>query len=77
MIRSYFGILEPQRAKFAILTNGMMYRFYTDLDNQNKMDEDPFLTLNILDIKDNQVPELKKFCKSEFDIVLSLAQLRN
>ena len=61
----YFGTTT---AKFAILSNGQYYRFYTDLDNPNKMDENPFLTINILDIKDNQVPELKKFCKSEFDI---------
>ena len=61
----YFGTTS---AKFAILTNGIYYRFYTDLDNTNKMDEDPFLVINILDIRDNQVPELKKFCKSVFDI---------
>lgn len=61
----YFG---TSSAKFAILTNGIYYRFYTDLDNANKMDEDPFLTINILDVRDNQVPELKKFCKSVFDI---------
>lgn len=61
----YFGTSD---AKFAILTNGQYYRFYTDLDNANKMDEDPFLTINILDIRDNQVPELKKFCKSVFDV---------
>ena len=61
----YFGTTT---AKFAILTNGVYYRFYTDLDNPNKMDEDPFLTINILDIKDNQVPELKKFCKAVFDV---------
>lgn len=61
----YFGTTT---AKFAILTNGIYYRFYTDLDNPNKMDEDPFLTINILDIRDNQVPELKKFCKSVFDV---------
>ena len=61
----YFGTTS---AKFAILTNGLSYRFYTDLDNPNKMDEDPFLVVNILDIKDNQVPELKRFCKSVFDI---------
>ena len=61
----YFGTTT---AKFAILTNGIMYRFYTDLDSPNKMDDDPFLTINILDIRDNQVPELKKFCKSVFDI---------
>lgn len=61
----YFGTTS---AKFAILTNGIIYRFYTDLDNQNKMDEDPFLSINILDIRDNQVPELKKFCKGVFNI---------
>ena len=61
----YFGTTS---AKFAILTNGIMYRFYTDLDSPNKMDDDPFLTINILDVRDNQVPELKKFCKSVFDI---------
>lgn len=61
----YFG---TSSAKFAILTNGIHYRFYTDLDNANKMDEDPFLTINMLEIRDNQVPELKKFCKSVFDI---------
>lgn len=61
----YFG---TSSAKFAILTNGQFYRFYTDLDNPNKMDEAPFLTINILNIKDNQVPELKKFCKSSFDV---------
>lgn len=61
----YFG---TSSAKFAILTNGLIYRFYTDLDSPNKMDDNPFLTINILDIRDNQVPELKKFCKSVFDI---------
>ncbi len=61
----YFGTTT---AKFAVLTNGVIYRFYTDLDNPNKMDDDPFLTINILDIRENQVPELKKFCKSVFDV---------
>ena len=44
----YFG---TSKAKFAILTNGQFYRFYTDLDETNKMDETPFLEINILDIK--------------------------
>lgn len=61
----YFGTTT---AKFAILTNGVIYRFYTDLDSPNKMDDDPFLTINILEVRENQVPELKKFCKSVFDI---------
>jgi len=61
----YFG---TSTAKFAILTNGIIYRFYTDLEDANKMDETPFLEVNMLDIKDSQVPELKKFSKSVFDV---------
>lgn len=61
----YFGTTD---AKFAILTNGIIYRFYTDLEEPNKMDETPFLEINILDLKDGQVPELKKFCKANFNV---------
>lgn len=61
----YFG---TSSAKFAILTNGLIYRFYTDLEDKNKMDKDPFLTVNILDVRDSQVSEIKKFCKADFDV---------
>lgn len=61
----YFG---TSKAKFAILTNGQYYRFFTDLEEPNKMDEKPFLEINILDVKENQVSELKKFHKSNFDL---------
>lgn len=55
-------------AKFAILTNGIRYKFFTDLDDQNRMDEKPFLDINLLDLKDRDINELKKFQKSNFDI---------
>ena len=61
----YFGTTS---AKFAILTNGLDYRFYTDLDEQNKMDDKPFLDFNLLDLKENIINELKKFQKHNFDI---------
>lgn len=60
----YFHV---SKAKFGILTNGLNYRFYTDLVEPNKMDEKPFLEFNINEIKDNQVEELKKFHKAYFD----------
>lgn len=60
----YYGTTP---AKFGILTNGIVYRFYTDLEESNKMDLSPFLEINLLDLKDHQLPELKKFCKSNFD----------
>lgn len=50
------------------MTNGIEYRFYSDLVEANKMDEKPFLEFNIADVKENQIEELKKFHKSYFDI---------
>lgn len=61
----YFHVIE---ARFAVLTNGLTYRFFTDLEQPNKMDEKPFFEFNILDFKDRDVEELKKFAKSKFDI---------
>ncbi len=60
----YFHV---SKAKFGILTNGITYRFYSDLVEANKMDEKPFLEFNINEIKDNQIEELKKFHKTIFD----------
>lgn len=60
----YFHV---SKAKFGLLTNGIVYRFYSDLVAANKMDEKPFLEFNINEIKDNQVEELKKFHKTVFD----------
>lgn len=61
----YFGTTS---AKFGILTNGLVYRFYTDLDTPNKMDLKPFLEIDVQNIKETQVSELKKFQKSNFDL---------
>jgi len=61
----YFGTTT---SKFGILTNGEEYKFFTDLDEPNKMDLTPFLTINITKIKDNQIPELAKFHKDNFDV---------
>ncbi|MDP2832578.1 MAG: type I restriction endonuclease [Pseudomonadota bacterium] len=61
----YFHVTE---ARFGILTNGIVYRFFTDLEQPNKMDEKPFLEFNILDFKEQDVEELKKFAKSAFDV---------
>lgn len=61
----YFHV---SKAKFGILTNGIVYRFYTDLAEPNKMDDRPFLEFRIDAIKDQQIEELKKFHKSYFNL---------
>lgn len=60
----YFGTTS---AKFGILTNGIIYRFYTDLEESNKMDLVPFLEIDMLNLKDSSINEFKKFCKANFD----------
>ncbi len=60
----YFSVTE---ARFAILTNGVEYRFYTDLRRRNVMDESPFLVVDMLDLKEEQVEEICRFAKPMFN----------
>ena len=61
----YFHVTE---SRFGVLTNGLRYRFFTDLEQTNKMDHTPFFEFDILDFKERDVDELKKFAKSSFDV---------
>lgn len=63
-------------ARFGVLTNGMEYRFYADLDKNNIMDEKPFLVVDMLSLTDEVLEQLKKFHKDKFDEdkILSTAQ---
>jgi predicted type IV restriction endonuclease len=61
----YFTV---SKARFGILTNGIRYKFYTDLVEPNVMDTTPFLEVDMSDIKETQIEEVKKFHKSYFDV---------
>lgn len=61
----YFHVTE---ARFGVLTNGLVYKFFSDLEQPNKMDEKPFFEFNILDFKERDVEELKKFAKTVFNL---------
>jgi len=63
-----FRYFHTTRSKFGILTNGIHFRFYTDLVEANKMDEKPFFEFKIDDMKDVQVEKLKEFHKNTFNI---------
>jgi predicted type IV restriction endonuclease len=62
----YFHVTEECR--FAVLTNGLIYKFFTDIEQPNVMDKTPFFEFNILDFKVSDVEELKKFAKSVYDL---------
>lgn len=61
----YFAVTD---ARFGILTDGVRYLFFTDLEKPNRMDDRPFFEFNILGYNDDQLDELKKFTKSKFDL---------
>ncbi len=61
----YFHVTE---ARFGVLTNGLVYKFFTDLEQPNKMDEKPFFEFNLLDFKERDVEELKKFAKAAYNL---------
>lgn len=63
-----FRYFHTTKAKFGLLTNGLVYRFYTDLEETNKMDSTPFFEFNITEIKETEIVELKKFHNSYFDV---------
>ena len=63
-----FRYFVTTSAKFAILTNGIVYKFYTDLEEVNKMDREPFLEINLLNLKDTQVSQLSKFKRDSLNI---------
>src|SRR5690606_23518653 len=69
----YFAVTN---ARIAVLTNGVVYQFYTDLEKPNQMDSRPFLVLDLLDVDETLIPELRKLSKDAFDLdsVISAAE---
>lgn len=61
----YFSVTS---ARFGVLTNGVSYRFFSDLDAPNKMDSKPFLEVDLSAPEDGHLAQLKKFTKSNFDV---------
>lgn len=66
----YFSVSDT---RFAILTNGIVYRFFTDLEKPNNLDTKPFFEFNMLDIRESNVEELNRFTKAGFDLQKNLS----
>lgn len=61
----YFGVTD---AKFAILTNGACYKFYTDLDSSNRMDQKPFFEFDLCKLRKTDIRNIAKFQRLDFDV---------
>lgn len=67
-INQLFRYFTVTKARFDILTNGIIYKFYSDLEEANKMDLMPFMEIDLLNLKPHAIKELNKFQKECFDI---------
>jgi hypothetical protein len=66
--KQLFHYFAAVGAKIAILTNGIRYQFFSDIEQPNIMDKKPFLDFKINEMTDHNIDELKKFHKSYLDI---------
>ena len=64
-LHRYYHVTD---ARFGVITNGIVYDFFTDLEKPNIMDNNPFLTVNLANLKDSTIKELVKFTKATFSI---------
>lgn len=72
----YFSVTE---ARFGVLTDGVQYRFYSDLEKRNLMDNSPFYVFDLTEVKESAVEELKKFTKAIFNedaIITTASELK-
>lgn len=61
----YFG---TTKSRFAILTNGIIYKFFSDLDQPNVMDKKPFYVLDMENLTEQSISYIEKFIKNNLDI---------
>jgi len=58
-LRRYFNATTS--VSLAVITNGIVYKFFTDMDNKNIMDTNPFFEFNFLDFSHNELSDLISF----------------
>ncbi len=73
-LERYFMVTD---CKFAILTNGIEYRFFTDLEKVNTMDYVPFFVFDMLNLKEREMKLLEKFQSDIFDTKSILESAEN
>jgi predicted type IV restriction endonuclease len=61
----YFSVTD---ARIGVLTNGLLYRFFMDLDETNKMDARPFFEFDLLDYNEFDLAQLQRFAKEGIDV---------
>ncbi len=69
-LKPYFENIRSQekRVEFGVLTDGIEYRFYSDLDKDNLLDNEPFMVINLEKLTTKDFGYLKKFSRNSLNI---------
>lgn len=68
-----FRYFTVTKARIGVLTNGLVYQFFSDIEEPNIMDEKPFLVIDLRDARENALRELEGMTKEAFDLESMLA----
>ena len=78
-LANYFH--HVQECNIGVLTNGIVYKFYTDLNAENIMDTEPFFVFDFGTLKDGHISKLEMFSKANItktDVINSdIIKIRN
>lgn len=69
-----FRYFATTKARFALLTNGVVYKFFTDSERANMMDDTPFFTFDLENYRAADLKHLSAFERSDFDVERIVAQ---
>lgn len=61
----YFSVTD---ARLAVLTNGVVYKFFSDIEKPNMMDQKPFFSFSLESVRPQEIRTLEKFAKASFDV---------
>lgn len=66
-ISQLFRYFQSTNAAIGVLTNGAIYKFFSDLTDVGRMDDTPFLEVDIRCATEVDISELRRFSKDVFD----------
>lgn len=70
-----FRYFSTNRCRIAVLTNGVNYLFFSDINAANIMDDEPFFSFNIVEDDESvYISSLEQFCKSNLNIKTILSK---
>jgi hypothetical protein len=63
-----FRYFSTTDTRVAVLTNGVVYKFFSDIDSPNRMDDKPFFAMQLDAVRKHDLRTLERFTKNAFDI---------